>query len=74
MEGVAGEDEGDAMDAFVVYYFRHLLIYVLLGLGLGYLKESCMIRRGGSSGSGELHETEFLPKVTIPAEASMVRC
>lgn len=49
MEGVAGEYEGDAMDAFVVYYFRHLLNYVLLALG--YVKESCMIMPGGASAS-----------------------
>lgn len=34
VEGMAGEDEGDAVDAFVVYYFRHVTVYEH-GVGVG---------------------------------------
>lgn len=52
VDGMAGEDEGDAVAAFVVYYFRHVIIYEG-GVGSWGLKW----RRGlsGSERSGELH-------------------
>lgn len=35
VDGMAGEDEGDAVGAFVVYYFRHVIIYDIYGRGVG---------------------------------------
>lgn len=48
VEGMSGEDEGDAVGALVVYYFRHIFIYEG-DVGVGGLRR----RRGLSAPWGE---------------------
>lgn len=53
--GMAGEDEGDAVAAFVVYYFRHVIIYDLYEGGVGSWGLGWRRGLSGSERSGELH-------------------